>query len=297
MKLSGLHVLLTYQCTFECAHYFLWGSPRQKGTFTLEQIENVLKQAKEAGIDWIYFEGGEPFLYYAILTRSVELAASMGFHVGVVTNGYWAHSLEDAVKWLKPLAALEDISVSSDQYHYNAAMSKHVENVVKAAERLNILVGVISVAPPEDVNAAQSHGQIPSGASAVLYRGRAARELVPRAELHPYQTFTACPHEDFHDPGRVHLDPLGNLHVCQGIVIGNLFEQPLKKICDAYDADAHPVCGPLSNGGPLALIEEYQLPHEAAYADACHACYSARLQLRKKIPNILGPDQMYGVNS
>jgi len=29
MKLSSLHVLLTYQCNYECDHCFVWGSPRQ----------------------------------------------------------------------------------------------------------------------------------------------------------------------------------------------------------------------------------------------------------------------------
>ena len=50
MKLSGLHILLTYQCTYECEHCFVWGSPRQEGTLTLEQVEEILKQAKDAGI-------------------------------------------------------------------------------------------------------------------------------------------------------------------------------------------------------------------------------------------------------
>ncbi len=62
MKLSGLHILLTYQCTYECDHCFVWGSPRQNGVLTIEQIAEALTQAKEAGVEWIYFEGGEPFL-------------------------------------------------------------------------------------------------------------------------------------------------------------------------------------------------------------------------------------------
>ena len=61
MKLEGLHILLTYQCTYECDHCFVWGSPRQTGTLTLEQIENILLQAKDAGVASIYFEGGNPF--------------------------------------------------------------------------------------------------------------------------------------------------------------------------------------------------------------------------------------------
>ena len=84
MKLTGLHILLTYQCTYECEHCFVWGSPRQSGTLTLEQVEDILKQAKDAGVESIYFEGGEPFLYYAILSKGVRLAAEMGFSVGIV---------------------------------------------------------------------------------------------------------------------------------------------------------------------------------------------------------------------
>jgi hypothetical protein len=80
-----------------------------------------------------------------------------------------------------------------------------------------------------------------------------------------------------------------------GIVIGNLFEKPLKQICDEYDADAHPICGPLLEGGPAALVTEYNLPHGFSYADACHLCYEARMTLRTRFPQYLNPDQMYGI--
>ena len=54
MKLEGLHILLTYQCTSECDHCFVWGSPRQTGTLTFAQIEQILGQAKDAGVaSWI----------------------------------------------------------------------------------------------------------------------------------------------------------------------------------------------------------------------------------------------------
>ncbi|MBP1704235.1 MAG: Radical domain protein, partial [Chloroflexi bacterium] len=59
MELSGLHILLTYCCNFECDHCFVWGSPQQIGTLTLQQIRQVLYQARETGtVEWIYFEGG-----------------------------------------------------------------------------------------------------------------------------------------------------------------------------------------------------------------------------------------------
>jgi MoaA/NifB/PqqE/SkfB family radical SAM enzyme len=293
MKLSGLHILLTYQCTYECDHCFVWGSPRQEGTLTLEKIENILLQAEDAGVEWIYFEGGEPFLYYAILVEGVKIAAGMGFHVGVVSNAYWAKSVADAEEWLKPLIALEDFTVSSDLYHCNEVLSEQAQNALAAAHWLDIPTGLISIAEP-GADADQPYGQI-ENQGAVMYRGRAASRLVPRATRVDYRQFTKCTHEDLREPGRVHIDPFGNLHICQGIAIGNIFKRPLKQICESYDADAHPICGPLLHGGPLALVEEYHLPHEETYADACHLCYSARAALREKLPGILAPDQIYGV--
>ena len=301
MKLSGLHILLTYQCTYECDHCFVWGSPRQTGTLTLDQIEDILNQAKDAGVEWIYFEGGEPFLYYALLTRGAQMAHALGFHVGVVSNAYWAHTVKDALEWLKPLTMLEDLSVSSDLFHNDEPMSKNAQNVSEAARQLNIPLGVISVCQPEETNAVLSHGMIETGGSAVMYRGRAIEKLSARAPGHPWNEFDTCPHEDLREPGRIHLDPLGNLHICQGIVIGNLFEKPLKQICEEYEPDAHPICGPLLSGGPAALVTEYNLKHASPlggashYADACHLCYEARTLLRARFPELLAPNQMYGV--
>lgn len=294
MKLEGIHILLTYQCTFECDHCFVWGSPWQRGTLTLEQIQFTLEQAKAAGVESIYFEGGEPFLYYALLVSGVERAFEMGFNVGIVSNGYWAHTVEDALVWLRPLAGkLADLSISCDLFHYSDEMLHQAQNAVIAAGQLGIPVGTIGVAQPEEADASISTGQVESGV-AVMFKGRAARQLVSRASHQRWERFTECPHEDFRDPGRLHLDPFGNLHICQGVVIGNIFEKPLAQICAEFDADSHPVCGPLMNGGPVALVHEYGLPHDSEYADACHLCYEARTTLRVRIPEILGPDQMYG---
>jgi MoaA/NifB/PqqE/SkfB family radical SAM enzyme len=101
MQLNGLHLLLTYQCTFECDHCFVWGSPFQSGTMTIGMIKSLLDQAKEAGsVEWIYFEGGEPFLYYQVMLEGINQANNLGFKVGIVTNSYWATSEQDALLWL-----------------------------------------------------------------------------------------------------------------------------------------------------------------------------------------------------
>ena len=296
MKLTGLHLLLTYQCTFECDHCFVWGSPFQSGTMTLADIEYILEQAGQIpSLTSIYFEGGEPFLYYPLLVKGVQRAASIGFQVGIVSNAYWANSVADALVWLEPFQGLlDDLSVSSDLYHYNETISRQVQNAQTAAQQLGLPLGVISVAQPESNDAARQTGQLPLGESGIMYRGRAVEVLAPRAAKQPWHRFTTCPYEDLREPGRLHLDPLGHLHICQGISIGNVYAQPLAEICARYDPDTHPIAGPLLRGGPLALLEAYNLAHEDQYADACHLCYQARTSLRPLFPAILAPDQIYG---
>jgi len=297
MDISGLHLLLTYQCNHECDHCFVWGSPRQSGTMTFRDILGILQQAKETPtIKTIYFEGGEPFLYYPVLLKAVRQAVAMGFEVGIVSNGYWATDTDDAMENLKPFAGLiEDLSISSDLYHWDETISEQSENAHAAADTLSIPVGVITLAQPESSCDFRVIGQLPAGESSVRYRGRAADSLVGQVPLKSWETFTECPCEDLRDPGRLHVDPLGNLHICQGISIGNLFANPLKQICETYDPDSHEITTVLLESGPAGLARYYGVARESGYADACHLCYDIRRKLRDRFPEILTPDQMYGV--
>jgi hypothetical protein len=297
VQLSGLHFLLTYQCTFECDHCFAWGSPWQSGTFTLENIRASLRQAADAGVTSVYFEGGEPFLYYATLLAAVRQAHALGLQVGIVSNTYWATSRDDALEWLRPLAGLiGDLSISSDLFHFSEQVSRQSQHAQAAAEQLGIPIGVISIARPE-ADAARSSGQLAAGESGVMYRGRAAEKLAGRVAHHPWDQFTTCPHEDLREPGRVHVDPFGNLHVCQGISLGNMLQggASLREICASYSPEAHPIVGPLLAGGPAELARRYDVAHEPSYADACHLCYESRRALRERFPDILTPDQVYGI--
>lgn len=298
IKLNGLHLLVTYQCTFECDHCFVWGSPWQTGTMTIDTIRAILKQAKEtASIEWIYFEGGEPFLFYQTMLAGINSAIELGFKVGIVTNSYWATSEEDAGLWLSPLAGkVQDLSISSDLFHFSEKVSQQSKHVTRCAEQLNIPLGVICIEQPE-IEAESSIGQIPPEASSVMYRGRAAEKLATKASLYSSSLFSKCPHEMLTDPGRVHVDPFGNMHVCQGISIGNIFFSNIKEICDSFDPYSHPIIGALLDGGPYELMRRYHSPDRNEYADACQLCYETRKFLRNQYPDILGPDQMYGVST
>ena len=296
MRLTGLHVLLTYECNLECDHCFVWSSPRQRGTMTWAGLQEILGQATALGtIEWIYFEGGEPFLYHAILRRGVARASALGFRVGIVSNAYWAITREDAIEWLREFAgSVQDLSLSLDSHHGGEEQERKVENARQAARDLGIPSEVIRIALPAAPGVTAARGQLPAGESALMYRGRAAAKLASRESAKPWAAFRECPHEDLREPGRVHVDPFGNLHVCQGIVLGNLFRAPLRRICARYQPEAHAIVGPLLAGGPAELVRRFRLPHAAGYADACHLCDEARRALRPRFPEILAPAQMYG---
>ena len=63
-----------------------------------------------------------------------------------------------------------------------------------------------------------------------------------------------------------------------------------------YNADSHPICGPLIRGGPKQLVKEFEIRHEKEYVDECHLCYLARLSLIEKFPKYLAPKQVYGLD-
>ncbi len=293
MELKGIHLLLTYQCTMECDHCFVWGRPSALETMTLKQINELLSEAKKLGtVKWVWFEGGEPFLYYQIMLKGLSKAAEMGFKTGVLSNAYWATCLEDALEWLRPLAKLgvADLGLSSDPYHGEDTEAERVKNGVEAAIKLGIPIGVMATAklPAKLVG-------LPGGAGELMYRGRAAEKLLEEAPRKAWSEFKECPHEDLVNPERVHVDPLGYVHVCQGLTIGNAWQNPFSEIIRSYDHSKHPVIQPLVEGGPAALVRRFGLSHENEYADACHLCYTARLALRQRFPDWLTPDQMYGV--
>ena len=298
MNLKGVHFLLTYRCDLECDHCFVWGSPKSKGVFTLKQIRNILTEAKKLGtVNYVAIEGGEPFLYYPIMIKTLQEAVNLGFHVEILSNCYWATCAEDAVEWLLPIAKAENIelSLSSDFYHGERWETLEVKNAVKAANSLNMKVGILAVKYPNtEVPCPNEIEGAKVGLSELMYKGRAFSELTEKVTKKPWREFTKCPYENFSKQERVHIDPLGHVHVCQGISIGNAWQKPFSKIIEEYNPSENPILEPLVRGGPVALIEKFGLPHDEVYADACHLCCAARCMLRDKYPDMLVPDQMYG---
>jgi hypothetical protein len=298
--ITGIHFLLSYKCDLECDHCFVYSSPQAKGTFTLDQMKKVFDELAKIGtIEWVYFEGGEPFLFYPLMYEGIRIAGSMGFKTGIVTNAYWATSEEDVQLWLKPLQDLgvSDISISDDSFHYEDNEASPAKHALNASRKLGMLCGSIGIDKPAvegSIDKEQDKGK-PVIGGGVMFKGRAVEKLIEGLPRRPWEEFTECLYEDLKNPERVHLDAYGNIHLCQGLSMGNMWDDPLSKIVKQYNADSHPICRPLVNGGPALLAKEYDVKHEDEYVDACHMCYLVRLALLDRFPQYLVPRLVYGL--
>jgi len=298
--LTGMHFLLTYMCNLKCDHCFVYSGPDANGTFTLDQIREALDEAAKIGsIEWIYFEGGEAFLFYPLMMEGVRIARTRGFKVGIVTNAYFATSEKDGELWLGPLCDLgiADLSISDDSFHSGEEKDSPAKRALAAAKRLGLTAGPICIEKPTiraGKNKKQGWGAPVTGGGAML-RGRAVEKLAGDLPKRPFKTFTECPYEDLRRPKRVHLDSYGNVQLCQGLSMGDMWQTPLSELVRAYDADSHPICGPLASGGPVLLAKRYGIRPDDRYVDACHFCYLVRRALVNRFPRYLAPRQAYGM--
>lgn len=297
--LTGIHVLLTLKCTYECEHCFLHCAPSREATFTIGQLRTLIDQIKELGtVTVVYFEGGEPFLFYPLLLEGLRMVRAAGFDAGIVTNGYWATSVEDGLHWLRPIRDLGivDFSVSDDEFHRLDKTDRKAEFAREAAQRLGIPSGTICIeAPSVSGQPSDDNRGKPVIGGGVLFKGRAAEKLTAGLPVRDSKELTTCPHEDLLSPERVHVDAYGNVHLCQGLSIGNIWDTPLPDLVRDYDAHNHPIVGPLLRGGPICLATEHGLAVSDSYVDECHLCYTARKLLSLRFPQYLAPKEAYGL--
>lgn len=299
MPIIELDLLLTYKCNFECDHCFVYSHPDAKGVMKISDIREILKEAEKIGnIELIYFEGGEPVLYYPIMLWGLREAKRLGYKTGFITNAYWATSVEDAKEWLKPFCevGVSDVVISDDAFHYGEEEENLAKHAYEAAIDLGLPVSTIALEDPKEYMIGKEWKGKPVTEGAVLFKGRAVEKLVESLPRKPWNEFDECLDEDFSNQKRVHIDPFGYVHVCQGITMGNMQKNSLSVLFEDFDPYEHPICGPILKGGPAELVRKFNVEHEEGYVDECHLCYCTRLKLRKKFPEILAPDQMYGVD-
>jgi len=275
---------------------------------TIPQLGILFDEIGRIGtIQTVYFEGGEPFLHCATLLEGVRMACAAGLQTGIVTNAYWATSLEDVVCCLRPFRDLNlaDLSVSDDEFHdtgVTGGAQKPARLAQLAAAELGIPCARICIEKPciEDPRASEPDDPARKGqpvvGGRVLFKGRAAEKLVAGLPSRPTAGMATCPHEDLASPERVYVDAYGHVHLCQGISMGNMWTTPLSTLVRDHNPAEHPIAGPILRGGPVQLARDFGFDASGRFVDECHLCYTVRKSLAPRFPDWLGPREVYGLD-
>ncbi len=290
-SLTGIHFLITYGCSAECDHCFIWGSPRRQSGMTVEQVEEFLDEVVSLGtVTGVCAEGGESFTRYDVVVHFLGAATRRGLNASALTNASWVESREQARARVTEMmaAGLKSLGISTDEWHRRTVPAEKVDLLLEVCKEVGL-----------------EASRMETKLEGVMFRGRAAERLAPHMPTRPASELTKCPHEKLDAPSRIHLDCYGRLHLCQGLCVGA--GSPAEAV-GAYDPAAHPMVRLLLEGGPYALAQfaaergfgqtQAGSPGREQAAegcvDACHLCYRAREFLRPFFPDLLGPDEMYG---
>jgi hypothetical protein len=298
--LTSIHILLTYTCSLKCDHCYVYASPKAHGKYTSPKLTRLLEQISVIrSIEWIIFEGGEPFLVFPLLLMSVKRAKRFDFKVGIITNGYFGRSEEAAIRYLKPLVTLgvDRIYISNDQFHYKLTDNSPAKKTIDAAVKLGIPTTRMKIggAGSSVKGPIQDLGYAIEETHPLMLVGRAAERIKANPQTNVEQSYNCCPLKNLEDPETIFIDPFGNAQFCQGISIGNVWLNPLKGLLEQLDINTHPIYGPIVRNGPQGLVEEYDLVPLLGYQDACHQCYSTRRMLVDRFPKHLTPPQLYNL--
>jgi hypothetical protein len=297
--ITRLHILLTYNCSLRCKHCYVFSDQRAVGKISLSQVSHFLNEGRKLpGIKWIYFGGGEPFTQYPLLLKAIQRARKLDYDVGVVTNGYFARTVEAGVRFLRPLALMgvKDIRISNDFLHYKNPETSPAKRALKAAKKLGIPTTLVHTAHP-GVQELPGNGN--DSADNVLEKrlmmtGRAVETLSEGLPRSNWQEFASCPRTDLTDPEEVFIDAYGYVQICPGISIGNACEAPLHDIIEKFAIQSHAIIQLLETKGPSGLMKDSAIHPDAEYVNPCHCCYSIRRELIDQYPDWFAPRHVYG---
>lgn len=104
-------------------------------------IENYIQQSAVIPvIQTISITGGEPFLDYKKVCTIARLVHASGKRLTVITNGYWANSMDIVMERLSQLKdyGLVRLSISHDNYHKQFIKTQNIKNILESAIKLSL---------------------------------------------------------------------------------------------------------------------------------------------------------------
>jgi len=282
-NLFRLGLIVTYRCNAECRHCFFESSPRREETIPLELGIKAIDEAAKLGAEWISLTGGEPFLEPALVSAFIKHASESGLKTEIVSNGYWANSIQEATRILEPLKdlGLDALNLSIDDFHQEHTPISSIKNAYWAAQGLGIKLIIMTTTTKNNNVTAETLPELLGDKKIQVLGGKRVHD--PHALLittpvtpvgrgldiaeHDYTLFSEVKcSEVLRDLG---LGPDGSVYPCCGplaskITLGNINEKPLNIILE--EAEQKPFYASIREGTTIS----------GAFTAKCHACLSLR---------------------
>ena len=329
-KSGGL--ILSYKCNCECKQCMYFGSPKWSADWIDEKdLEIILAQLshtiqpslygpKHVSLNYgLHFTGGEPFLNYELLLRSVELAHELKIpSTFVETNCYWCVNDEITRYKLNKLKkhGLRGILISVNPFMLEYIPFEKTKRTIKISEEIfgkDVMVyqlgyynqfkkfGFIDKVPLEKYIKMVSIEDLKKRVE-ILRMGRAPYRLKNWYVKYPAKYFfdESCAAELVRG-WHVHFDNYGNYMpgYCGGLSWGEV--KNLDSMCgDGINLNEFPILKALIIDGIKDLYEfavkdfGYEEIAEG-YNSKCHLCFDIRKKIIQRTTNFkeLQPKEFY----
>lgn len=319
MKLTGITWITTYNCNLACDHCFFETKGDKKYmdpamvTKALESLENTKHMF------WQHLSGGEIFLEEEKLIQIIKnIRKHFKKDLGLSTNAFWAGDEETTNKIITRLvdAGVTGIALSADYYHQQHMGTNGPANLAKALKKFKLTTHsyIMGARLGEGVEHANEINQqseaiakqvnqdldIPYARATERSIGKGCRINVPKTNGIPQgkctELNTCLGERSPFNPAMVWIDPYGNVMICYGIVIGNLKNNTLNEIIEAYSPEKFLLLKELGEDGPKALYGAakklgHKMPNN--YFDECDLCYQSRVALKADYPELFNPVECY----
>jgi hypothetical protein len=306
-----LGIILSYYCNSGCKHCLYNCGPR----WERESMSSAdLAAALDAVTTWpdppqVHFTGGEPFLFFSLLERGVEMAAARGIACYAETSASWCLDEAQAVERFGTLreGGLQAVLISCSAFHAERIPPARTLRAVRAAlavfgpnrvivylpEHLQMIQGLEQDRPTPLEWYVERYGL--EGARRILWQGygiisggRAGfrlGHLVPRYDPERFEGSTCA--GDLLYAQHSHFDLYGNYisGFCGGLAVGSWRE--LHGVRKAFLSGRYPqVVGMLIDQGPYGLYRWAAVEHgfkadPSGYSGKCHLCVDVRRHLHE----------------
>ena len=126
-SLLSLHFDITYRCPERCIHCYI--DDRRQKELSTQEIETILKDARDMNVLFITYSGGEVFIRKDFV-KILKITRRLGFSIKLITSGYLIQEKE--VKILKDLKVL---NVGVSLYSHKAETHDRITSVKGSFEK------------------------------------------------------------------------------------------------------------------------------------------------------------------